>query len=533
MKIYIVKFLFPLGIFSREPAESFLIPIMILNKSELDKKIIGVEFYKEDSSLILKKKIDEIIKGANIKFSDDEIRDKIGIVLPDKEIIEKAKNLLNESKILEKGDERNKKVESSWYLLTMNYKEKEVEDKERKTILPYIKGLTYEITLKDLNIKPTPPDFINIKIKITFLNPDNSFTSIEKETTLFYLTSLPSQYGWYPGDGHMHTTWSDGDYSISERKNQAYNYGLKWIIITDHAGNDSDTLQENEWNLYNYICNTVQDSSVTVCPGEELHTKDYDPLNPLDRPSHLLTYKNSSYVSSYGTCQELINRVINNNGIPIIAHPYHILYPWNDWNATGFNGLEIISGQDGYSTQAINRWDTILTTNLQNIISGSYPKVIGVANRDTHSIGYFGINMNYIYTGSQSPPGTNRNQVYNNLIAGRVTASSDGSLAVFSLNGYAPGSIVNVTPRDNNITIVVNGESIYGYNTYYCEIKVIKNETQILQDGFYNSKIENKTYTFTARSDCYYRVEVIFYTLLNDLYIYSYCFVSPIYVNIQ
>lgn len=422
----------PLSVFSREGAEGFLIPLMILNKSELDKKIIGVEFYKEDGSLILKKKIDEVIKGANINLSDDEIRDKIGIILPDKEIIDKAKNLLNESKILEKGDERNKKVESSWYLLTMNYKEKRVHEYERKTILPYIKGLTYDITLKDLNLKLTPPDFINIKIKITFLNPDNSYTSLNKETTFFYLTSLPSQYGWYPGDGHMHTNWSDGSYSIMNRRNQAYNAGLKWIIITDHTGNSSNTLQQNEWSSYIDECNNAQNvtPNITVCPGEELHTDDGF------GNSHLLTYKNSLYVSSYGTCQELINRVKTNNGIPIIAHPYHILYPWNDWSASGFNGLEIINGQDGYSTQAVNRWDTILTTNLQNIISGLYPKVISMANSDTHSIGYFGININYIYTGSQSPPGTNRSQVYNNLIAGRVTASSDGSLAVFSLNGY-------------------------------------------------------------------------------------------------
>ncbi|MBC7194698.1 MAG: hypothetical protein H5U37_03490 [Caldisericia bacterium] len=80
-----------------------------------------------------------------------------------------------------------------------------------------------------MNIKPTPPDFINIKIKITFLNPDNSQTSIEKETTLFYLTSLPSQYGWYPGDGHMHTVYSDGLTNISEMRDFAYFTGLKWI----------------------------------------------------------------------------------------------------------------------------------------------------------------------------------------------------------------------------------------------------------------------------------------------------------------
>lgn len=64
----------PLSVYSRYPAESFLIPIMLLNKSELEKKIIGINLYKEDGSLILKKKLEEEIKGANIKLSDDEIR---------------------------------------------------------------------------------------------------------------------------------------------------------------------------------------------------------------------------------------------------------------------------------------------------------------------------------------------------------------------------------------------------------------------------------------------------------------------------
>jgi hypothetical protein len=186
----------PLSIFSREPAEGFLIPIMIINKSELDKKIIEVEFYKEDGSLIFKKKIDKVIKGANIKLSDDEIRDKIGVIIPDRDIIDKAYKLLNEAKLLGKGDERNKKVELSWYLLSMNYKEKLVDEYERREILKNLEILSYELSINDLNLKLIPPDFINIKIKFTFLNPDNSFTSIEKETTLFYLTSLPSQYGW-------------------------------------------------------------------------------------------------------------------------------------------------------------------------------------------------------------------------------------------------------------------------------------------------------------------------------------------------
>lgn len=106
----------PISIFSRYPAEGFSIGFGLLNKSEFEKKIIGVEFYKEDGQLILSKKLEEEIKVANIKLNDDEIRDKIGLIPPEKEIVDKAMNLLNEAKILEKGDERTKKVELAWYM---------------------------------------------------------------------------------------------------------------------------------------------------------------------------------------------------------------------------------------------------------------------------------------------------------------------------------------------------------------------------------------------------------------------------------
>jgi hypothetical protein len=140
--------------------------------------------------------------------------------------------------------------------------------------------------------------------------------------------------------------------------------------------------------------------------------------------------------------------------------------------------------------------------------------------------------MNYIYTGSSSPPGTNRSTVYNNLKAGRVSASSDGSLAVFSLNDYAPGSVVNVNSGTNNISITVNAECARG--DYYSPggtIRIIKNGTAVLTDSFSGLSI-TRSYTLTATADCYYRVEVTFNGIVGDHVEYSYCFVNPVYVNL-
>lgn len=307
--------------------------------------------------------------------------------------------------------------------------------------------------------------------------------------------------------------------------------------MTDHAGDSSHTsqarLEVSEWLAYQADCNNAQNvyPYTTVCHGEELATVEGFSLPP--NSGHLLCYANSSYASSYGTCQDLINRTNSAGGFGIIAHPYNPAFLWGDWNASGFRGLEIISNQSNYSSSAVSKWDTLLTNNLQGIINGTYPKIIGMANSDVHNSTYmWGLNMNYVYTGSSYPPGTDRSLVYNNLKAGRVIASSDGSLAVFSLNGYVPKSVVNVSPGTNNVSITVNAECARG--DYYSPggtIKIIENGTAVLTDSFSGLSV-TRSYTLTATADCYYRVEVAFNGIVGDHVEYSYCFVSPVFVNL-
>lgn len=84
-------------------------------------------------------------------------------------------------------------------------------------------------------------------------------------------------------------------------------------------------------------------------------------------------------------------------------------------------------------------------------------------------------------------------------------------LEVFSLNNYAPGSIVNVNPRTNNVSITVSGKCISAAYPYISVYIFSNNGTQVLYDSFNDSDTDfSKTYQLTATSDYYYRVSVAF-----------------------
>lgn len=549
---------------SRAPAKTVYLPIIFGNlNAESDISVISIEIFDKDKNSIMEEKVNiPLKKVCDFAKSKEEIKKSLGINPPTAEDLDKAKEILLEIDTTKDKAKKNILVEEAWQKLKYKPSDKNPDtytDAEQKlSNLLYTKWIEVDLTNTKKDIEEE--DYVPLTVKVNY-EMGNTAYQIEEQTYLFYLNGLPTRFGWYPGDGHIHTnglsnqpdspanyTGNYENYGFSDatdsstiliRRNQANSFGYKWIIITDHAGDYDHTHQArldiDEWSIYNQACTRATNNyspNISVCPGEELATKEYDILHP-ENSGHLLCYANSTYAASYGTCQELINRTNSAGGFGIVAHPYaNAWINWDDWNVSGFRGLEIISNQSNYSSSAVSKWDELLTSNLQSIIGGG-DKIIGMANSDVHNSTYmWGLNMNYIYTGSSLPPGTNRSTVYNNLKAGRVSASSDGSLAVFSLNGYAPGSIVNVSPGTNNISITVSAECARGdYYSLGGTIRIIKNGTAVLTDSFSGLSI-SRSYTLTATADCYYRVEVTFNGVVGDHVEYSYCFVNPVYVNL-
>ena len=132
----------------------------------------------------------------------------------------------------------------------------------------------------------------------------------------------------YTGNIHIHSTYSDGTGSISEIAEDAKKADLDFIIITDH-----NTLQGlAEEGFYN---------GVLVLCGHEINTS----------KNHFLALNTHTVIpENDNNPQEVIDAVNAQNGLGFIAHPDEkgsplVLggrtYPWDDWNATGFTGIEV------------------------------------------------------------------------------------------------------------------------------------------------------------------------------------------------
>ncbi len=132
----------------------------------------------------------------------------------------------------------------------------------------------------------------------------------------------------YPGNIHIHSTYSDGSSNIAAIANEAAKAGLRFVVITDHE--TLDGLKEE-----GFTC------GVAVMVGMEINRlhSHYLALNiqKTIRPNTL-------------NPQEVIDSVRHAGGFGIIAHPFDKgsryiekgkAYPWKYWPVFGFDGLEI------------------------------------------------------------------------------------------------------------------------------------------------------------------------------------------------
>lgn len=119
-----------------------------------------------------------------------------------------------------------------------------------------------------------------------------------------------------PGALHIHSHYSDGSGTIPDICAAAQAAGLEWMIVTDH-----DTLEgrrESGWH-----------DQVLVVVDQE--------ITPFH--NHLLAFNLEQVISSNQSPQAFIDKVYNDGGFGIIAHPdeqqynkYKGVHRWDDWN---------------------------------------------------------------------------------------------------------------------------------------------------------------------------------------------------------
>jgi hypothetical protein len=132
----------------------------------------------------------------------------------------------------------------------------------------------------------------------------------------------------YPGNIHIHSTYSDGSGSVAEIAAAAASSGISYVLITDHE--TLDALPEEGFH-----------NGIAVLVGVELNGK----------CCHYLAL-GLSRIPPFNEAepQQVIDAVRCKGGLGFIAHPFErgtpyidsgVSFPWTSWPVFGFTGIEI------------------------------------------------------------------------------------------------------------------------------------------------------------------------------------------------
>ena len=555
----------PQDSYCRAPATTAYLLIMMGNLSDQGTVTIrSVEVLDAKEQVVATERTEFKLESlAGKAGSSEEIRTALGIVPPTAADIATARAFVTEAASTADRKQRSILIERAFFASRANQSMKNPDEltADEAKIQHLLKTTTLAVDLTQFTTDTTSETAVLVTVRITGELSGQPFT-VDQQTMVYLLASLPNGGMWHPGDGHVHTQGLSQDppdipsqytpgyeqfYGFSDatdlatvlaRRDQANSKGMQWIVITDHAGVNSGhntsepRLEQDEWNIYKTACSRatiLYSPTVTVCPGEELATKELAEVGPT---GHLLCYSNSSYAASYSTCAQLTTNAANAGGFGIIAHPYTPLVQWSDfplnWSGVAWRGLEVISNQTECSWQAVGSWDNALVANLSAEIAGSY-RCVAMANSDVHSAANtpWGSNMNYIYTGSYSVPGTSPSAVWNPIKQGSLTASSDGSFSAATVNGAYPGYTTTI-PRNSTVSVFVTGTPV---STTYTQATL----TVLLNGYAQTSEIVpltggnfTRTYPVSVSADSYIRVEVSYGVGGSRS---GYCFVNPVFID--
>ncbi len=154
----------------------------------------------------------------------------------------------------------------------------------------------------------------------------------------------------YKGNIHIHSKYSDGTSTIEEIAEKANKRNLDFIIINDHRH-----LLGKQRGLEGFY------HDVLVLIGSEIN---------LEKNHYLAIGIEEEIPRNENNPQEVIDEVNRQRGIGFIAHPFeqgsplvrnNRTYPWTDWEAIGYAGMEIIN----YSS----KWRDGIKTKLQGLIA--------------------------------------------------------------------------------------------------------------------------------------------------------------------
>lgn len=308
--------------------------------------------------------------------------------------------------------------------------------------------------------------------------------------------------GWFRGDNHTHSTFSDGINSLEENVKYARDLGLSFLTATDH----NTTTHFNEINRLSGIY-----KDMVLMAGEEITTS----------RGHCLAYNINTLVPwnlSIYTEQNIIdsvNRQHNSFGkaFAYIAHPNDPIYNWKNLNLNNLKGLEVWNSynlefnfKDSESKKSFAQWDSLNSIGM---------KLFGIANSDAHNS--ITVGANYIVAKLDT---FSKQEVLKVLRDKGCFYGSNGPELDFTIDGVEMGGTVNIPMVSENLFCKIYANS--NSDDLIREVRLIRNG-QVIETWNPNSKSILVKQVLPALAEDFYRIEV---DCGN-----GYAFSNPIWIN--
>lgn len=176
----------------------------------------------------------------------------------------------------------------------------------------------------------------------------------------------------FKGALHLHTTFSDGEFTPEELKAHFQKKGFQFLMMSDHA----EWMDPEKMAEYVCRCRALSDETFCMVPGLEFSYGDL--MGPGSGSLHLLGYG----VDRYEREEEplaMIYTIHRLGGLAVLAHPYPALYPVIAPMEKFLDGIELWNTKyNGRFAPALWNYDLLKETR------GIHPEALGFYGIDFH-----------------------------------------------------------------------------------------------------------------------------------------------------
>ena len=130
----------------------------------------------------------------------------------------------------------------------------------------------------------------------------------------------------FKGVLHVHSTYSDGEFTLKELREVFVAAGCAFACVTDHA----EYFNENSIRHYKDECQSLSDQNFRFVPGLEYRC---------ERNMHILGYC-ATGLTKLTDPQQIIRHIDAQGAVSVIAHPKDDFFPWIETFETLPQGIE-------------------------------------------------------------------------------------------------------------------------------------------------------------------------------------------------